>query len=175
MVRPLHLNQSREPRCSAFSLEESDVSDRRGFTLIETLVALVVVSLGMLIAIPHVRDAFAQNTLLNTRAKVVSLYSTARAISSSSGRVTYLHLDNNRVMVTAVPRRKTPIGANTRDTIGVPENVSTLYGVSITTNVDSVKLDRNGLGAAGVATTVKFTKGSHVDSLVISPYGRVLK
>jgi prepilin-type N-terminal cleavage/methylation domain-containing protein len=148
---------------------------RRGFTLIETLVALVVVSLGMLIAIPHVRDAMAQNNLLNTRAKVVSLYSTARAVSSSSGRVAYLHLKGNRVMVTAAPRRMAPIGANTRDTIGVPENVNTLYGVTIATNNDSVKIDQTGLGAAGNATTIKFTKGSRVDSIVISPYGRVLK
>ena len=51
------------------------MSDRRGFTLIETLIALVVVGLGMLIAIPRVTNAFAQNTLLNTRARVMSLYS----------------------------------------------------------------------------------------------------
>jgi prepilin-type N-terminal cleavage/methylation domain-containing protein len=146
---------------------------RRGFTLIETLIALVVVSLGMLIAIPHVRDAMAQNNLLNTRAKVVSLYSTARAVSSSSGRVAYLHLNGNRVMVTAVPRRNA--GGGSRDTVGVPENVQTLYGVTIATNNDSVKIDQTGLGAAGNATTIKFTKGSRVDSIVISPYGRVLK
>lgn len=146
---------------------------RRGFTLIETLVALVVVSLGFLIALPRVRNAFAQNTMLNTRAKVMSLYSTARAISSTSGRVTYLHLDGNRVMVTAMPRRKT--GAGTRDTIGVPENVSTLYGVTISTTADSVKIDQTGVGATAGTTTIRFTKGSYKDSILINPYGRVLK
>ena len=153
------------------------MSDRRGFTLIETLVALVVVSLGMLIAIPHVRDGLARNTLLNTRAKVATLYSTARAVSSSSGRVSYLHLKNNQMYVTAQPRRKTPIGANTIDTIGVPENVSTLYGVTVATNptADSIKIDQTGLGAAGQTVTIRFTKGSRKDSMQISSYGRVLK
>jgi prepilin-type N-terminal cleavage/methylation domain-containing protein len=164
-----------EPRCSAFSLEESLVSDRRGFTLIETMVALVVVSLCLLIAVPHVRDAFAQNTLLNSRAKVVSLYSAARAVSSSSGRVSYLHLDGNTVYVTAQPRRKT--GAGTSDSISVPENFQTLYGVAVSTNpsVDSIRIDQTGLGAGGQAVTVRFTKGSRKDSIQISPYGRVLK
>ena len=153
------------------------MSDRRGFTLIETLVALVVVSLGMLIAIPHVRNGLAQNTLLNTRAKVVSLYATARAVSSSSGRVSYLHLKNNQMYVTAQPRRKTPIGANSIDTIGVPENVSTLYGVTVATNptTDSLMIDQTGLGAGGQTVTIRFTKGSRTDSIQISSYGRVLK
>jgi prepilin-type N-terminal cleavage/methylation domain-containing protein len=149
------------------------VSSRRGFTLIETLIALVVMSLGFLIAIPRVRNAFAQNTMVNTRAKVISLYSTARAVSSSSGRVTYLHLNNNRVYVTAQPRRKA--GGGTIDTIGVPENVSTLYGVTISTTADSVKIDQTGIGATAGTTTIRFTKGSYKDSIRISPYGRVLK
>jgi prepilin-type N-terminal cleavage/methylation domain-containing protein len=151
------------------------VSDRRGFTLIETLIALVVVGIGMLIAIPRVTEAFAQNTLQSTRSRVMSLYSTARAVSSSSGRVTYLHLSGNRLMITAIPRRTAPIGANTRDTIGVPVNVQTLYGVTIAPSVDSVRIDQTGLGGTGNTTTIRFTKGSHVDSIQISPYGRVLK
>jgi prepilin-type N-terminal cleavage/methylation domain-containing protein len=151
------------------------VSSRRGFTLIETLIALVVMSLGFLIAMPRVRNAFAQNTMVNTRAKVISLYSTARAVSSSSGRVTYLHLNNNRVYVTAQPRRKAGGGACNCDTIGVPENVSTLYGVTISTTADSVKIDQTGIGATAGTTTVRFIKGSYKDSIRISPYGRVLK
>ena len=151
------------------------MSDRRGFTLIETLVALVVVSLGLLIAIPHVRDGLAQNTLLNTRSKTMSLYSTARAVSSSTGRVSYLHLDGNRVYVTAQPRRKA--GGGSSDSISVPENFQTLYGVTVSTNpaVDSIRIDQTGMGAAGQAITIRFTKGSRVDSIQISPYGRVLK
>jgi prepilin-type N-terminal cleavage/methylation domain-containing protein len=153
------------------------VSDRRGFTLIETLVALVVVGLGMLIAIPHVRDAFAQNTVLNSRAKVSSLYSAARAVSSSSGRVSYLHLKGNLMYVTAQPRRKAGGGACNCDTIGVPENFQTLYGITVSTNpsVDSIKIDQTGLGAGGQTVTIRFTKGSRKDSIQISPYGRVLK
>ena len=57
----------------------------------------------------------------------------------------------------------------------MPQNVQTLYGVTIATTLDSVKIDQTGLGATGNTTTIRFTKGSHVDSIQISPYGRVLK
>lgn len=152
---------------------EDHVTPRGGFTLIETLAVLVVIALGMLIALPRFADTVAQSNLSSARAKVISLYSSARASASSSGRSAWLHLTGNRVYVTASPRRKAPIGANTIDTLTPPENVYTQYGVSVGYNTDSVRIDPAGLGRD--SAVIVLTKGSRVDTVRISQYGRVLK
>ena len=144
---------------------------RNGFTLIETLMVIVVISLTGLIAIPKFTDALAQGNLRGSRAKVMAFYSAARTASLSSGRPTYLHLSGNRIYVTATPRRKP--GAGSRDTVTTLENVYTQYGVSLLTTTDSVRIDPNGVG--GTAATIRLLKGSRADTIQISQYGRVLK
>jgi prepilin-type N-terminal cleavage/methylation domain-containing protein len=148
------------------------VARRTGFTLIETLMVIVVISLAGLIALPKFRDGQSQSNLRSATHKVVSLYSAARSNSMASGRPTYLHLADNLVYVTASPRRKAPIGANVQDTLTAAENIYTQYGVSVVGSADSILINRNGLGTAA---TIRLIKGSRADTLTISPYGQVDK
>ena len=93
-------------------LEGRLVARPKGFTLIETLMVIVVISLLGLMSIPKFQDAVAQGNLRSSRTRVMSLFATARATSMASGRATYLHLQGNRVYVTAAPRLA---GAGTQD------------------------------------------------------------
>ena len=149
------------------------MASRRGFTLVETLMVIVVVSLCGLIAIPKFNDALSQNTLNSTRSKVIAAYAAARANSTTTGRATYLHVHNNKLYVTALPRRKTT-GAGVQDTVVYVENLYTKYGVSVASTIDSVRIDRNGIGGSAAAT-IQLTKGGRKDSVFISQYGRVTK
>ena len=142
-----------------------------GFTMIEMLMVIVVVSLLGLVTLPRFRDALSQNTLRGTRAKVMSRFATARAAAVTSGRIAYLHVHGNQVYVTARPRRMPGVG--TQDTITPIENIYTLYGVSLTSSEDSLRIDPNGVG--GTAATVQLAKGSRTDTVTISQYGRVMK
>jgi Tfp pilus assembly protein FimT len=139
--------------------------------MIEMLMVIVVVSLCGLVALPKFQDALAQNTLRGTRAKVMSRFAAARAAAVTSGRVAYLHAHGNQVYVTAGPRRLP--GAGSQDTITPIENIYNLYGVALVSNADSVRIDPNGVG--GTAATIRLTKGSRVDTVQISQYGRVMK
>jgi Tfp pilus assembly protein FimT len=139
--------------------------------MIEMLMVIVVVSLAGLITLPKFQDAVAQNTLRGTRAKVMSRFAAARASAVTSGRVAYLHTHGNQVYVTAAPRRSP--GAGSQDTITPVENIYTLYGVTLASNADSVRIDPNGVG--GTAAMVRLIKGSRVDTVQISQYGRVMK
>jgi prepilin-type N-terminal cleavage/methylation domain-containing protein len=147
------------------------VARRDGFTLIETLLVIVVMGLCGLMALPKFQDAVAQSNLRSSRTKVMSLFATARATSVASGRATYLHVHGNQVYVTATPRRLP--GAGTQDTITSAENVYTQYGVTLASNADSLRIDPNGVG--GTAATVRLLKGERVDTVEISQYGRVMK
>jgi Tfp pilus assembly protein FimT len=140
-----------------------------GYSLVETLLVIVVIGLCMLVTVPKFQDALAQGNLRSTRAKVMSRYSAARATSMASGRATYLHMHGNQVYVTAIGRRMP--GNGTQDTITPAENMYTMYGVSVASNVDSVRIDRNGIG--GGAATIRLLKGDRADTVEISQYGRV--
>jgi type II secretion system protein H len=148
------------------------VARRTGFTLIEMLLVIVIVSLTGLIALPKFRDGQQQSNLRSSRAKVAALYSAARSTSMASGRPTYLHLMGNQVYVTASGRQKAPIGANVQDTTTPPENLYTQYGVTVIGSADSILINRNGLGTAA---TIRLVKGSRADTLTISQYGQVDK
>ena len=147
---------------------------RSGFTLVETLMVIVVVSLTMLIALPKFTDALSQNTLHATRAKVIASYSAARANSTTSGRPTYLHVHDNNLYVTALPRRKTT-GSGVQDTVVSVENVYTKYGITLLSSTDSIRIDRNGIGGSSGDATIRLVKGSRVDTILISQYGRITK
>jgi hypothetical protein len=123
------------------------------------------------VALPKFQDAVAQSNLRSSRAKVMSLFATARATSVASGRSTYLHLHGNQVYVTATPRRLP--GNGTQDTITSVQNVYTQYGVALASNADSVRIDPNGIG--GTAATIQLLKGERTDIVEISQYGRVMK
>ena len=140
---------------------------RAGFTLIETLLVVVVISLCGLIAMPKFRDAVATNNVASARAKIMALYSTARANSAGSGRVTWLHLDGNNAYVTAV------LAGGALDTITPIESMSGQYGVNVVTTQDSVMINQSGIGRT--AATIRILKGIRADTIQISSYGRVMK
>jgi prepilin-type N-terminal cleavage/methylation domain-containing protein len=148
------------------------VSERSGFTLVETLIVIVVVSLLTLIALPKFQAGVNRSNMLGARAKVISSFAAARATAAGSGRRTTLHLGGNTIMVTATPRLTTG-GSGTRDTIVEPYNLSSNYGVTATNTVDSVLIEANGLPRNG--SNVALGHGSLRDTIQINSYGRVLK
>ena len=148
------------------------MSRRHGFTLIEMLMVVVIISLTTLMAVPRFRAAVNQSNMLSARAKVMASFSAARAAAAGSGRVTTMHVSGNSVWVTATPRLKTS-GSGTVDTIVLPKNLNTLYGVTATPTVGTVVLNQTGLGSNG--SDIVLSHGSLGDTIRISQYGRVLK
>jgi prepilin-type N-terminal cleavage/methylation domain-containing protein len=149
------------------------VKRRTGFTLVETLVVVVVIGLIGLIALPKLNAAFAQSNVLSAKAKVMALYSTARATAVSANQTAVLRLNGNQVYVYAYPRRSgAPLGVGV-DTIVRPTNLSTAYGVSVSGGYDSVRVSSTGLGLD--SARIILTKSGRVDTLSISRYGQVIK
>jgi prepilin-type N-terminal cleavage/methylation domain-containing protein len=141
-----------------------------GFTLVETLIAIVVVGLVSLIALPRFQEAMATTNLRGARTKVASLYAKTRAVAIESSRTATLRVQGGNAYVIASPRRKA--GAGTIDTITPVENLYTQYGVNLAPDID-VRVAPTGLGLD--AATLVLTKGSHVDTVSISRVGQVIK
>ena len=146
---------------------------RHGFTLVETLLVVVIMGLVTLMVIPRLNSAFDRTGVLNAKARITALYSTARSIAISSNQTGILRVNGNQIYVYARPRRKAPTAGNSVDTIVRPVDLNTVYGVTVTGGADSVRIASTGLGLD--SANVILTKSTFIDTIFISRYGRVIK
>jgi prepilin-type N-terminal cleavage/methylation domain-containing protein len=153
------------------------VSCRRGFTLVETLVTVVVLSLLCLIGFPKLRSAMARNNVRASRTQLVNMVAKARASATITNRRTWLRIKGNQAVIMARPRAVFLAGSDA-DTIGVVEDLNSRYGTTITTfNNDSVGFDPRGFGlwSGNTSYNIKVAKSGYTDSVVVDSKGRVVK
>jgi|SRR3954451_16499526 prepilin-type N-terminal cleavage/methylation domain-containing protein len=148
---------------------------RGGFTLIEMLVALVVVSLVLLIGLPKFNTAMTAQNLRGSRTTVVNMLAKARSASTESNRLTWLKVGGNKAWILARPR--TSAGAGNADTLGVVEDLNKRYGTTVAMSRDSIGFDPRGIASelGGGAVTLTVTKSSHSEVVTIDALGRVVK
>jgi prepilin-type N-terminal cleavage/methylation domain-containing protein len=149
------------------------VSRRRGFTLIETLLVIVIISILVLISYPKISSAMVKTNVRGARTMLANMFAKARTAATQTNRQTRLRFSGNQVWIVASPRLLPGIGAV--DTIGPVENLNTLYGVGVTSPVDSVIFDPRGLAAFGATSTFKVAKSGHTDSILVDGLGRIVK
>lgn len=151
------------------------MSHRRGFTLIETLLAVVIVGVLALIGYPKVSRALVQTDVRSARTALANMFAKARASATQGSRATALRFDGNQVLVTAKPRM-TSDGVSVIDTVGTVQNLYAVYGVTISSDVDSIGFDPRGLGSNfGSETTILVARSGHSESITIDGLGRVVK
>jgi prepilin-type N-terminal cleavage/methylation domain-containing protein len=148
---------------------------RGGFTLIEMLVALVVVSLVLLIGLPKFSSAMTSQNLRGSRTVVVNMLAKARAASTETNRLTWLKVSGNKAWILARPR--TSAGAGNADTLGVVEDLNKRYGTTVVMSRDSIGFDPRGIASelGGAPVTLTVTKSSHSEVVTIDALGRVVK
>jgi prepilin-type N-terminal cleavage/methylation domain-containing protein len=149
---------------------------RGGFTLIEMLVALVVVSLIMLIGLPKFTDAMTAQNLRGSRTAVINMLAKARAASTETNRLTWLKVSGNQAVILARPRLVAAAGSNA-DTLGLVEDLNKRYGTTVAMSRDSIGFDPRGIASelGGGAVTLTVTKSSHSEVVTIDALGRVVK
>jgi prepilin-type N-terminal cleavage/methylation domain-containing protein len=148
---------------------------RGGFTLIEMLVALVVVSLVLLIGLPKFSSAMTSQNLRGSRTTVVNMLVKARAASTESNRLTWLKVSGNKAWILARPRISA--GAGNADTLGVVEDLNKRYGTTVAMSRDSIGFDPRGIASelGGAPVTLTVSKSSHSEVVTIDALGRVVK
>ena len=148
---------------------------RLGFTLIETLIVIVVIGLLTMIAIPRMTAALAQSNVRSVGSRVAAVYSAARTVAVSTGRTATVHVSGNKIWAVAGPPRM-KAGAGTMDTIVLPENMMTSSHVALTSSpATSFSISPSGLGQNVADITVTATKEGHSSTVTIKTYGRVIR
>ena len=77
---------------------------RSGFTLVETLIAVIIVSVMSLMAYPRVNSAMIKSNLRGGRTRLANMFATARAAATQNSRTgAYVKFNGNTAVVTAAP------------------------------------------------------------------------
>ncbi len=151
----------------------------RGLTLIEVLVALVVMGTAGAIAWPAFRSAQEQKAVRSAADEFVLRHSMARSIALRRGRLVELHIDAaaGRFWVEV---DTSALRTGVRDTVGPVLDVTDELGVTVTSTRNLLCFDGRGLAtlAAGCSpgdATVVFKRAGYVDSVTTTSLGKVLR
>jgi prepilin-type N-terminal cleavage/methylation domain-containing protein len=141
-----------------------------GFTMIEILMAIVIIGIMAAVAIPRLKNGMAKESVRNARRNVVSQLSKARAVAASRGCRSVFHVvagTDPRVWVTTC----TLTGGGV-DTVGAVGHLGEQYGVEMSLAGDSLTFMPSGMGMGSTWMLMKFGKASESDTLAISPLGQ---
>jgi prepilin-type N-terminal cleavage/methylation domain-containing protein len=158
----------------AVSIQSS--TNRRGFTLMEMALVVVIIGVVAAFAIPGLGDAVARRSVVAAADEFVLTHSLARVSAIRYGRRSELHIDTlvSRFWVTVDTN-----GSGIRDTVGILHDLTT-GGVRTTSNRTLLCFDARGLPVTtgtcepGDARVV-FARWGTTDTVVVATLGKVLR
>jgi prepilin-type N-terminal cleavage/methylation domain-containing protein len=145
---------------------------KRGYTLLEMLIVVVLLGVLMALAIPRLQSAFAGSSTRSARSALTTLVAKARAAAVARGCRAAVHFTsaaNGSAWVTVCG----PDGGV--DTVGGVEQIGDRFHVAFTATRESVTFAPSGISFDNVSTTLWLTAGSRRDSVVINPIGKVMR
>ncbi len=143
--------------------------NRRGFSLIELVIAIVLIGVLAAFMIPRIGDGIQKQKVRSARNAITTMHARARATAIRRGRLVALVCRSNRILllsrhpVTGVP-----------DTIA-SQNLADLFGVTLSADRDSLAFDARGLGMESGNTQIVVSKAGFADTIVISSVGSILR
>ena len=142
--------------------------NRRGFSLIELLIVIVLVGAVTSFAIPMVRRGMEARRVSGARITITTMNAKARAIAVQRSRVVRLIVDGNEVQLVS---RHPVTGAVT---VIEQRDLYSVYGVTVSSTRDTLLYDPRGLGLQNSATTIAVSRpGGYADTVVINSLGGV--
>jgi prepilin-type N-terminal cleavage/methylation domain-containing protein len=142
----------------------------RGFTLIEILVVMTVIGALLGMSLPGFQRTIVRQSVHGARMAVASRLAVARGTAASRGCPAVMHLvvgADASVWVTSCPTT----GAGV-DTIGVVEDLSEKFDVTVVANRDSIVFSPTGLAQSTGWFAARFSRAGVTDSIAVSPVGR---
>ena len=145
--------------------------NRRGFSLIELMVVIVMIGIMTLIGYPRILSQLERSDVRSAAGRVAAVYAQGRANAVQTGRTTAFNVLENRVWLTV------DIGG-TPDTIGTVQHMDSLYNVTLALNEfadDGINIDPRGILSPQLAGEAEITvsRGSYSDVVTIGRYGSV--
>jgi prepilin-type N-terminal cleavage/methylation domain-containing protein len=140
---------------------------RRGFTLPEILIVIVLISLLSLVAIPRFASANGKRHMESARMRVTAALATARAAAIQKGEPVRFQINNNRVTVTRL---------NGSTNLISPVPLDTLYSVRASGFTNPLQIDFSARGFASYGSRLRIglrRSGVADDSVIVTKNGMV--
>jgi prepilin-type N-terminal cleavage/methylation domain-containing protein len=157
-------------RASSFNSEAGRTRSmrRRGFTLIELMIAVSLMGIIFSIAFPKMRTAKRRSDVHAASSNVSSYLSVTRAAAIRRGRPAKFWRSNNKIWVTV-----DEAGTQTviRDTVYLDNK----YRATLTASVDTVRYDPRGYTRYSTNQTFVVSSAGIIDTVCIAPAGMLLK
>lgn len=148
---------------------------RRGFSLVEMLIVVVIIGVMLGIGFPKLRTGMINNNVRAARTALINMIAGARNAGSQTNRSTWVKIEGNRAVVMARPPFSTA-GGRTADTIGPVQNLGQLYGVTVTASpADSFRFNPTLTSLDVVGTTFTISRSGRVETVAVDGLGRVIK
>ncbi len=144
--------------------------NRRGLTLIELVIVIVLIGVMAGLGFPRLGDAMTKQSVRSARTLVVGLVAKARATAIQRGSATRFIVSNGKITI----QSSNPV-TNVTQTVGNVEDLGSRYGVTVQPSSLTLTFDGRGIGMETTETTISITKGSYGSKIVISPVGRVIQ
>jgi prepilin-type N-terminal cleavage/methylation domain-containing protein len=150
---------------------------RRGFSLVEMLIVVVIIGIMLGIGFPKLRTGMINNNVRAARTALINMIAAARNASSQTNRSTWMKIEGSRAVVLARPRLDgVKTGTVNADTIGPVQNLGQLYGVTVTASpADSFQFNPTLTSLDLVGTTFTVSRSGRVETVAVDGLGRVLK
>ncbi|HEV7364935.1 MAG TPA: prepilin-type N-terminal cleavage/methylation domain-containing protein [Gemmatimonadales bacterium] len=154
--------------------------NRRGFSLVEMLLVMVIIGLASLIGIPRLRAVTDRANVRGARGEVMDLVSKARVVAVARGCTATFNVTTGaaaKVWVTTCKTSDVGAASAVLDTVWIVDSLANRFKVDITADVATITFDRRGLRTAPYVTSViraQSTTSSVIDSVQVNPVGKVL-
>jgi prepilin-type N-terminal cleavage/methylation domain-containing protein len=145
-----------------------------GFTLIEMMMVVVIIGAMLAFGLPYFRSATTKSDARGALDAAAALHALTKQTAVQRGRVTRLVMDRSAGTMVVVANKVSGTGV---DTVGRVQNLASRFGVTFTTSPtrDTLMFTPRGLGTESGDTRIIITKGSFVDTLMISSAGRMIR
>jgi prepilin-type N-terminal cleavage/methylation domain-containing protein len=135
----------------------------RGFTMVESMIVLVVTGLLLAIAIPGTTTLLHGSAVRGAALEIETLLSAARQAARARGTMATFEIDTANRQVTI------RVGGDTIRT----RRIGVVYNVAVHTSRNAVTYGSNGLGYGVSNTTIVLTRGAAAETVTVSRLGRV--
>ena len=145
--------------------------NRRGFTLIEVVIIVVIIGIVSAVTLPLLSNALQQQRVRNAAAAVENMYVKARTIAMQRSSYTrIMGLQSGSMTIYTL----NPV-TGAWEFVGQAEDIAGRYNVSITSRpFDEIRINHHGLGYYA-EDTVTVWSGPDTIELKISKYGRITR
>lgn len=139
---------------------------RRGFTLMELLLVVVVIGILLAITAPSISAALARRNVRGATAGFESLFRRAKATAIGQRLPATITFASGVASVSVVRNGSTV-------TVGQNLDFTNQYNVSVSTSSVTLQIEPTGLILTGTPFVVIASKGAAADTVRVTGYGRV--